>query len=84
MAAVQSGGGSSSGGTSSGGGIISPVDPYKADLKALNKAGVPDWKQFALLKHDDDYATWLKGFLNTATLQGFEKQLNPSYVPSTA
>ena len=52
-----------SGGTSSGSGIIPPVDPYKADMKALNKAGIPDWKAFALLKHDDEYATWLKGFI---------------------
>ena len=53
-------------------------------MKALNKAGVPDWKQFVPLKHDDDYATWLKSrFLNTATLQGFKNHLDPLYVPST-
>jgi hypothetical protein len=69
-----------SGGTSSGGGIIPPVDPYKADMKALKKAGVPDWKAFALLKHDNDYATWLKGFLNKATIQGFKDHLDPSYM----
>ena len=79
-----SSGGSSSGGTSSGGGIIPPVDPYEAEMKALSKeAGVPDWKQFVPLKHDNDYTTWLKRFLNTATLQGFKHHLDPSYVPST-
>ena len=81
---ANSSGGGSSGVTSGGGGVIPPVDPYKADMKALNKAGIPDWKAFALLNHDDEYATWWKKFLNTATLQGFEKLLDPSYVPSTA
>ena len=52
-------------GTSSGGGIVPPVDPNKAEMKALNKAAVPDWKQFVPLKHDDDYATcnMVKGVL---------------------
>ena len=53
-------------------------------MKALNKIGVPDSKQFVPLKRDDDYATWLKGFLNTATIQGFKNQLDPLYVPNTA
>ena len=78
-----SSGGSSGGGTSSGRGIIPPDDRYKAEMKALSKAAVPDPKQFVLLKHDDDYATWLKGFSNTATIQGFEKLLNPLYVPNS-
>jgi hypothetical protein len=78
-----SSGGSSGGGTSSGGGIIPPDDPLKAEMKALSKAAVPDPKQFVPLKHDDDYATWLKGFLNTATIQGFEKLLKPLYVPNS-
>ena len=80
-----SSGGSSSGSTSGGGGFSPPPDdPLKAEMKALNKIGVPDPKQFVPLKRDDDYATWLKGFLNTATIQGFKNQLDPSYVPGTA
>ena len=79
-----SSGGSSGGGTSSGGGIIPPDDRYKAEMKALSKAGVPDSKQFIPLKLDDDYATWLKGFLNTAALQGFKNLLDPLYIPSSS
>ena len=54
---ANSSGGGSSGVTSGGGGVIPPVDPYKADMKALNKAGIPDWKAFALLNQDNDYSS---------------------------
>ena len=56
---------------------------YKAELKALKKAGVPDVKKYIELTSDDSYSTWEKKFTNTAKLQGFGNQLNPIYTPST-
>ena len=79
---TNTGGGSSSGSTS-GGGVTNPVDHYKAELKALKKAGVPDVKKYIELTSDDSYSTWEKKFTNTAKLQGFGNLLNPIYAPST-
>ena len=79
----------SSGASSNGGVVIPNVDPFAADMKALKKAGISDYKAYALPQHDDAYSTWWKAFVNckygysTCSLQGFEKKLNPLYVPST-
>ena len=75
---------SSSGGSSSGGGVIPTIDPLATKKKALKKAETPDYNAFALLNHDDDFSSWWKAFVNTATLQGFKNQLDPTYVPITA
>jgi hypothetical protein len=75
---------SSSGGSSSGGGVIPTIDPLAMKKKALKKTETPDYNAYTPFKNDDDFLSWWKAFVNTATLHGFKNQLDPTYVPITA